>query len=68
MQLFRDRGWEAVIADDIVSTVLGLVALVCGLITAGVGVLVAQYSGWFEEMIAQFADDGALFVNIICGV
>lgn len=68
MQLFKDRGWEAVIADDIVSTVLGLVAFVCGLITAGIGVLIGEYSGWFDDVVAGFGDDGLLIVRILCGV
>jgi hypothetical protein len=66
MQLFRDRGWEAVIADDIVSTVLGLVALVAGLVTAGAGVLTAVTVDWFDEMIALQGD--TTFVYVITGV
>lgn len=66
MQLFRDRGWEVVIADDIVGTVLGLLSLVVGLVTSGIGVLLASASGWFEEFI-QVQDD-LTFVRVICGV
>jgi len=68
MQLFRDRGWEALIADDIVSTVLFLVAFVCGLITAGIGVLLGEFTGWFKEIVAGFGDDGLVIVRILCGV
>merc|ERR1712038_562320 len=68
MQLFRDRGWEAVIADDIVSTVLALVSLVCGLITAGIGILIGETSGWFVEFAAGFEEDGDLVVRIFCGL
>jgi len=67
MQLFRDRGWEAIIADDIVTTVLFLVSLVSGLITAAVGVLASSYTNWFDLIIEQ-NDGDALFVKIICGI
>merc|ERR1712038_677763 len=57
MQLFKDRGWEAIIADDIVSTVLGLMALVVGLITSGFSILIASQSDMFDEFEA-FVEGG----------
>lgn len=41
-QLFQNRGWEAVIADDLVGNVLLLVAVVVGLIMGGIGVGLAS--------------------------
>lgn len=67
MQLFRDRGWEAVIADDIVGTVLSFLSLGAGIITAGIGVLIADQSGWFDEMIA-IDENMAVFAKILCGI
>jgi hypothetical protein len=38
-ELFKQRGWSAIINDDLVSTVLSLGSLVVGSLTAGAGVL-----------------------------
>ena len=35
--LFKNRGWEAIIADDLVSNVFFFISLVVGLICAGIG-------------------------------
>lgn len=67
MQLFRDRGWEALIADDIVSTVLMLVSFVNGIITAGVGMLVAKSTNWFDDVINQI-ENGDVIVLVTCGI
>merc|ERR1712165_378357 len=56
-----------IIADDIVTTVLFLVSLVSGLITAAVGVLASSYTNWFDLIIEQ-NDGDALFVKIVCGI
>merc|ERR1712232_1500775 len=37
MKLFHDRGWEAIIADDLISNALFLVSLIVGLVSGGVG-------------------------------
>lgn len=67
MQLFKDRGWEAIIADDIISTVLGLMGLVVGLITAGFSVLIASQSDMFDEF-AAFVENGDTIAQIVCGI
>lgn len=67
MQLFRDRGWEAVIADDIVSTVLFMMSLLVGLISCGAGLLIANQSDLFDEVVANL-QDGQATVNIIVGI
>ena len=38
MQLFADRGWEAIIADDLVGSAIFLVCIMIGTIAGGVGV------------------------------
>jgi len=48
MQLFRDRGWEAIIADDLVSNALFLVSIVVGLVTGSVGLILASLTDWFD--------------------
>ena len=62
MQLFRDRGWEAVIADDIVGTVLGLLSLIVGLVTAGISVFYANVSPTFDALIAEFEDKSPVLI------
>jgi hypothetical protein len=37
-ELFHSRGWEAIIADDLVGNALGLISLVVGLIMGGIAV------------------------------
>ncbi|TMW60486.1 hypothetical protein Poli38472_000528 [Pythium oligandrum] len=43
-QLFHDRGFDAIINDDLIGTVLSFAALAVGLICAGAGALVANYT------------------------
>lgn len=42
IQLFNDRGFDAIINDDLIGNVLGFAALGVGLICAGVGALIAE--------------------------
>jgi hypothetical protein len=67
MQLFRDRGWEAVIADDIVSTVLNLMALVVGIMTAAIAYLTSSKVDWFEDINKSF-DGDTTFVSVFTGM
>lgn len=48
-QLFRNRGWEAVIADDLVSNTLLLVSIVAGGIAGAIGVAIQAASGLFSN-------------------
>lgn len=54
IQLFKDRGWEAVIADDLVGMALFMTSLVVGLVMAGVGVLMVDQTSWWDVFIAAF--------------
>lgn len=48
--LFVDRGWTAIINDDLVVRVLTLVSIVIGLLTGCVGLLLASVRpGWVDE-------------------
>lgn len=58
IQLFKDRGWEAVIADDLVGMALFMTSLVVGLVMAGVGVLMVDQTTWWEVFIAAFDAEG----------
>uniref|UniRef100_A0A7S4EPH1 Choline transporter-like protein n=1 Tax=Pseudo-nitzschia australis TaxID=44445 RepID=A0A7S4EPH1_9STRA len=50
MQLFKDRGWEAIIADDLVSGAIFLVCVVIGLIIGGIGVALATINSQTMEL------------------
>ena len=52
IQLFKSRGWEAVIADNLVGSVLNIVSAISGLLAGAVGVILATTTEWFD------ADDG----------
>jgi len=56
MELFRDRGWEAIIADDLVSNALFLVTIIVGLISGVAGIVLAEYTDWFAEEDADAED------------
>ena len=49
MTLFRDRGWEVVIADDLVSMVLGMLSLVVGLLTGAFALIFESRTDWFDS-------------------
>ena len=49
--LFKNRGWEAIIADDLISNVFFFLSLCVGLICMGIGFAFNATSpeGWFEN-------------------
>lgn len=47
--LFRDRGWEAIIADDLVDRALFLVSLIVGGVVGGIGVFIESQSDWLDD-------------------
>jgi len=54
--LFKNRGWEAIIADDLVSNTLFFVSVVVGLLSGSIGVILAITTPWFENVV----DDGKI--------
>lgn len=67
MQLFRDRGWEAVIADDLVGNAILLLCVVAGLIIGGVGVGYAQADPAFDKL-AQGSAGAAFGIGFVAGL
>lgn len=47
--LFRNRGWEAMVVEDLVGTTMFLVSFCVGEMTGLVGILVEAFSGFFES-------------------
>lgn len=67
MQLFADRGWEAIIADDLVGGAIGLMCVIIGLIIGGVGVGYAKWDPTFNEL-AQNSGVIAFFIGLLAGL
>jgi len=69
MSLFKDRGWEAIIADDLVGMVLFMMSLIVGLITGGIGVIFVTATDWFantaDENLAKII---AFIIGLIVGM
>ena len=50
--LFKDRGWSAIIADDLISNAFFFLSLCVGLVCSGLGYLAFDADrpeGWFED-------------------
>jgi hypothetical protein len=47
--LFKNRGWDAIIADDLVGNALMLVSVMVGLIMAGVALILETTTDWFDD-------------------
>ena len=52
MQMSKNRGWEAVDADNLVGIALCMASLVVGLVLVGVGILVVEQTTWWEVLFA----------------
>lgn len=62
--LFKNRGWEAIIADDLVANTLLLVSLVVGAIMGGVSMVIQATSGVFDSTTGE---SGALGYSFAIG-
>jgi len=60
--LFKDRGWEAFIADDLVGMALGILSLVVGLLTGCVALFLEDVTDWFD---AYDGDNERVFAFVI---
>jgi len=67
MQLFKDRGWEAIIADDLIRNTLGLSTLVVGGLSGCFGLILNNNVDWFEENGSKNATI-AFFIGFIVGL
>jgi ABC-type dipeptide/oligopeptide/nickel transport system permease component len=57
MNLLQERGWTAIINDNLIHRVFGLVSVVIGALTGCVGILMARiHPGWVDE----FGDSSTL--------
>jgi len=67
MQLFADRGWDAIIADDLVGGAIFLVCIVIGLIVGGIGVAYAEFNPNFADL-AQGSTIAVFLIGFIAGL
>lgn len=49
MTLFSNRGWDVVIADDLVDRCLGFVSFLLALMIGSIGLLLESTTDWFDE-------------------
>ncbi|CAJ1931802.1 unnamed protein product [Cylindrotheca closterium] len=61
IQLFKNRGWEAIIADDLVGNVVGLMSFVTGGFMGGIAVLLESNTEWFSSV----PSDAPIFAFIL---
>ncbi len=61
-QLFADRGWEAIIADNLVGNALLLTSIIVGGIIGAVGMVLSTFTPFFED-----AGEAALGVSFMIG-
>jgi hypothetical protein len=47
--LFKNRGWDAIIADDLIGNVLLLVSIIVGGITGVIGIIIEATSDFFDD-------------------
>lgn len=47
--LFKNRGWDAIIADDLIGNVLLLVSIIVGGLTGLIGIAIESLSDWFGQ-------------------
>lgn len=47
--LFKNRGWDAVIADDLVGNVLFLISLIVGGVMGGIGLLIDELGDLLDD-------------------
>ncbi|KAG7353782.1 plasma-membrane choline transporter family protein [Nitzschia inconspicua] len=66
-QLFADRGWDAVIADDLVGNALLLTSIIVGGLVGVLGIVLSASTAFFEEA-GEAATGVAFFLGFIVGL
>jgi hypothetical protein len=63
--LFKNRGWDSIIADDLVGNVLFLISLVVAGISGVVGIIVERSTDFFEAADGNVATNTASFAFLL---
>lgn len=67
--LFKNRGWDAIIADDLISNVFFFLSLVVGLLTGAFGLIFVETNpDWFTGLSTTEAQSTAFALGFISGL
>ena len=50
IELFKARGWDTIIADDLISMALFMLSVLCGLISGAFGLFLEDQTSWFDDI------------------
>jgi hypothetical protein len=67
LDLFQERGWTAIINDNLVHRTLVLVCLVIGALTGLVGMLLAKATGWADVVLGEDPNAAIFFICFLIG-
>lgn len=68
MQLFQNKGWTAIITDDLADNVLFMMSLAIGLATGLIGMVFGLLdSGMFEQLGVGHAAGGGFLIGFLTG-
>jgi len=66
MELFRARGWDTVIADDLINMTLFMISMICGLLTGAFGLFLEDQTSWFDGI--SYSQLYAMLIGLIVGL
>lgn len=66
ISLFQNRGWEAIIADDLVGNTMFLVSVIVGGLSGCVGLVVQATSNFFDNADMAGNDAAVAFLYVPC--
>lgn len=64
--LFRNRGWDAIIADDLVGNVLFLMSVVVGALSGLIGLVVEATTDFFQGSDGSTPSNTGAFAFFLC--
>jgi NhaP-type Na+/H+ or K+/H+ antiporter len=64
--LFRNRGWDAIIADDLVGNVLFLMSVVVGALAGLIGLIIEATTTFFEDTGGGTPANTGAFAFFLC--
>ena len=50
IELFKARGWDTIIADELISMALTMLSVLCGLISGAFGLFLEDQTSWFDDI------------------
>lgn len=62
IELFKARGWDTIIADDLISMALFMLSVLCGLISGAFGLFLEDQTSWFDDI------DNSQLISMLIGL